>query len=102
MLAKRFAIAVLLLRGKNQKEITKMLHVSFSGTGSVANWLKNAKPKTRTAIERIISESNWEELSDKIEALFDKLPPRYGTDWSKAGKEKWERTKKRAARQVFR
>lgn len=102
MLAKRFTIAVLLLRGKRPKDIKNMLHVSYTATGSVASWLKNAKPKTLTTLERVIKESNWEGLVDKINALFDALPPRYGTNWQRVGKEKWKRTNERATRQAFR
>lgn len=102
MLAKRFTIAVLLLRGKRPKDITQILHVSYSATGSVASWLKNATPKTQATLERVIKESNWESLLDKIEALLDKLPTAYGTDWSKAGKKKWQRTTERATRQALR
>lgn len=102
MLAKRFTIAVLLLRGKRPKDIKNMLHVSNSATGSVTSWLKNAKPITRATLERVIRESNWESLVDKLDALFDALSPRYGTNWQRAGKEKWERTKERAARRALR
>ncbi|OGG28401.1 hypothetical protein A3A64_03615 [Candidatus Gottesmanbacteria bacterium RIFCSPLOWO2_01_FULL_48_11] len=102
MLAKRFTIAVLLLRGKRPKDITGILHVSYSATGSVSSWLKNASPKTLATLERVIKESKWESLLDKIEALLDTLPPQYGTDWSKAGKEKWKRTMERATRQTLR
>lgn len=102
MLAKRFTIAVLLLRGKRPKMIKEMLHVSFSATGSVASWLKNSSPKTQTALRRIIEESNWEEFIDKIEEMLDELPPIYGTDWHRAGKEKWKRKMARATRQSLR
>jgi len=102
MLAKRFTIAVLLLRGKRPKDIKNVLHVSNSATGTVGAWLKNAKPKTIATLERVIKESNWEGLIDKIDSFVDALPPRYGTDWSKIGKEKWQRKIGRAARQTIR
>jgi uncharacterized protein YerC len=102
MLAKRFTVAVLLLRGRQPKDIKKILHVSNSTTGSVGAWLKNAKPKTIATLERIMKESQWDAFIDKIEELFDELPPRYGTDWSKAGKAKWKRKVERASRQSLR
>jgi len=102
MLAKRFTIAVLLIRGRRPKDIKDILHVSNSATGSVGAWLKNASPKTRATLERVIKEGHWEQFIDKIEALFDELPPAYGTDWSKAGKEKWKRKMERSSRQSLR
>lgn len=102
MLAKRFTIAVLLLRGHRPQQIKETLHVSFSATGSVTSWLKNAKPKTLSALEHIIAETHWEQFLDKIEEMFDKLPPRYGTNWSRVGKEKWQRKMQRSTRQTLR
>jgi uncharacterized protein YerC len=102
MLAKRFTIAVLLLRGRRPKDVKDILHVSNSATGSVGAWLKNAGPKTRATLERVIKEGKWEQFIDKIDALFDELPPSYGTDWSKAGKEKWKRKMERSSRQSLR
>ena len=102
MLAKRFAIAVLLLRGRRPKDIKDVLHVSNSATGAVSAWLKNAKPKTIKTLERVIKESNWEEFIDQIEAHVDRLPLRYGTNWSKAGKDKWQLEKERASRRSLR
>lgn len=102
MLAKRFTIAVLLLRGRRPKEIKNILHVSNSATGSVSAWLKNAKPKTLETLTRVIKESNWEEFIDSIEAVIDDLPPMYGLNWSSVGKHKWERKMQRASRQHIR
>jgi uncharacterized protein YerC len=98
MLAKRFTIAVLLLHGRNQRDVKNILHVSNSATGSVAAWLKNARPKTLRTLQRVIKEGRWEAFIDKIEALFDELPPVYGSDWSRKGKEKWQRKMERSAR----
>lgn len=102
MFVKRFAIAVLLLRGKRAKDIKTILHVSDSSTSSVGAWLKNAKPKTVKTLERVIRESYWEEFIDKIEALIDVLPPRYGTNWSRVGKERGVRKIQRLSRQSLR
>lgn len=99
MLAKRFTIAVLILRGKQPVEIKSTLHVTYSTIGSVASWLKNAKPKTRNLLQSILKEGNWQKILDRIDALFDELPSAYGTDWSKVGKHKWKRKMERASRQ---
>lgn len=102
MLAKRYAIACLLLRKKTPSQITHILHVSFSTVRSVASWLKNAKPRTQTILEHHLKEEHWSEFIDRIDEIVDLLPPRYGTDWHQAGLEKWERTKKRASRNALR
>lgn len=102
MLAKRFTVAVLLLRGKRPVDISQALHVTYSTIGSVAGWVKNAKPQTRKLLQEIIHESNWQGLLDRIDELLDKLPPRYGTNWAEAGKDKWERVKNRASRRSLR
>lgn len=101
MLAKRFAIAVLLHRGRRPKDIKTILHVSNSATGAVSAWLKNASPKTITTLERIIQKSNWDQFIDTLDALFDSLPPRYGTDWSRRGKEKFKAQQERASRKLL-
>lgn len=102
MLAKRFAIAVLLHRGRRPIDIKHVLHVSNSATGAVSAWLKNAKPKTIETLERVIKESNWQEFIDSIEAMLDDVHPIYGTNWSSVGKERWKRKMVRTLRQSVR
>lgn len=102
MLAKRFTIAVLLLRGKRPIEIKETLHVTFSTIGSVGSWLKNAKPETASVLKAIIRDGKWQALLDRVDALLDELPPAYGTNWSLAGKAKWKRKMERASRRVLR
>lgn len=99
MLAKRLTIAVLLLRGKLPVDIANILHVSFSTIGRVNSWVDRAKPATKRELERVIDDAEWQAFFDTIEALFDKLPPRYGTDWDQAGKEKSQRAKDRFLRE---
>lgn len=102
MLAKRFTIAVLLLRGRRPKDIKDILHVSNSATGAVGAWLKNAKPETLATLERVIKESNWEEFVDNIKAYIDELPPTHGTDWRRIGQERMQRSRTRFARKSLR
>lgn len=98
MLAKRFTIAVLILRRRTFSEIKQTIHVSDSTVGSVNAWLKNAKPRTLKVLKLIIEESRWQRLLDQIDTLLDKIPPRYGTNWSQAGKAKWQRKMERSSR----
>ena len=62
MLSKRLAIAILLMRGHSQTLITKMLSVSYSATGAVASWLKNADPATSVILNTISQDDDWKEL----------------------------------------
>lgn len=102
MLAKRFTIAVLILRGRKPIDIKDTLHVSFSTIGSVGAWLKNAKPLTQVVLQTMIQGSNWQKIIDRVEALLDTLPPRYGTNWQEAGKAKWRRKMARSTRASLR
>lgn len=98
MLAKRIMCAVLLVRGHYPSEINKTLHITYSTIGSVASWVKNAKPKTQKVLKEISNQKDLEERLDKIDNFLDNLPPRYGTNWSTAGKEKYQNSRKRSAR----
>lgn len=98
MLAKRFAVAVLLIRGKRPIDIVAALHVSYALTGSVASWVKNAKPHTRQVLQRIMEEQELQALLDRVEGVLEALPPRYGSNWTMAAKERFENRQKRRAR----
>jgi uncharacterized protein YerC len=102
MLAKRFAVAILILRGKRPIDITGTLHVSYSTIRSVASWLKNAKPKTRQVLQSMIQQGKWQNIFDRVDALLEELPPVYGTNWSKAGQAKFQRKMERTSRQSLR
>ncbi len=102
MLAKRFTAAVLLIRGRSATEIKNSIYLSYSTIGSVSSWVKNAQPKTHELLVKISNEKNWESILDKIEALLDNLPPKHGTDWSLAGKEKYRRSRERSSRKSLR
>ncbi len=102
MLAKRLAAAILIVRGKSATQIKDSIHLSYTTIGSVASWVKNAKPQTQKILLNFSKQKDWEEILDKIEAMLDKLPPRYGTNWHEAGKAKWERLKKRSTRASLR
>ncbi len=102
VLAKRFTVAILLLRGKKPVDIKSTLHVSFSTITSVSSWVKNAKPKTKQVMESIIKDGNWQSILDRVEELLDAAPPMYHTDWTQAGKDKWRRKMERSTRQSLR
>ena len=62
MFSKRLAIAILIIRGHSQTTITKLLSVSYSATGAVKSWLKNADPSTLVILNAIAQSDDWKEL----------------------------------------
>jgi uncharacterized protein YerC len=101
MLSKRLAAAILLVRGKTATDIKNSIHLTYTTIGSVASWVKNAKPKTKEILLSFSKEKDWEEIVDKIESILDKLPPRHGTSWSESGKRKSQRAKKRSNKKTL-
>ena len=102
MLAKRFAIALLLKRGKKPIEIARILHVSFSMIRSVNEWITHASPSTMTILKSAQTTQTFEFFFDTLNSLLDKQLPRRGTNWHKAGKEKWKQEQERLARSRLR
>lgn len=102
MLAKRFAVAILLSRGKNTTEIHDSLHVSYTTISTVSSWTKNAKSQTVKLLRQISNEKGWEVLFDRVDEILDKIPPKRGSDWKEEYKEKRKRTSQRYARKSLR
>jgi uncharacterized protein YerC len=102
MLAKRFATAILIKRGRTANDIRHSIHVSFSTVGSVSSWIKNARPETQSLLETISNEKGWGEIIDKIENILDALPFRRHSDWKEESEKRRERRSKRYARKSLR
>jgi uncharacterized protein YerC len=102
MLAKRFAVAVLVSRNKQATEIHNAIHVSYTTIASVSSWVKNGKPKTQELLQKISKEKGWENTLDIIEDVLDKIHPARGTDWAEKYKERRVRRNKRFARENLR
>lgn len=102
MLAKRFAVAVLVSRNKQATEIHNAIHVSYTTIASVSSWVKNGKPKTQELLQKISKEKGWENVLDIIEEVLDGIHPARGTDWTERYKERRESKNKRSAREKLR
>lgn len=98
MLSKRLAIAVLLARGYNYKEIDETLKVSTSTIGTVHKQILVGAPGYKKAIDRISKKEKLENLFNNLDELLIKLsgPKRYQ---SSAWDEKSKRGKALAKRQ---
>jgi len=102
MVSKRLAAAILLVRGKSATDIKNAIHITYSTIGTVAAWVKNAKPMTKQILSQFSKEKDWEIIADKIEEILDKLPPIYGSNWTEVGKRKYKRIQKRSVSEVLR
>lgn len=102
MLAKRFTVALLLLRGQKPVTIASTIHVSFSMIRGVNEWITRANPATKALLDRVRASQDIMAFLDKLESLMDTLPPRWGTNWQAAGKAKWQRRGERSTRTSLR
>ena len=102
MLAKRFTVAILIVRGRPATEIRNSIHLSYSAIGTVAAWVKNGKPETKRILTKISAEKNWEAVLDTIDGILDKIPPRRHSDWKEEYKKKRQRTNQRLSRKSLR
>ncbi len=74
MLAKRLAIAFLLIKGYQYREISKVLRVSLGTIASVNLSLNHGKGSYRKILDRIAREENLEEFFGKIVEKLLSLP----------------------------
>lgn len=94
MLAKRFAIAVLLAKGYDYESIKHVLKVSQGTISSVKEDVVNSEEGYRKSIKRILKEEKIRKIFEVIDDLFDIVPPK-GGDWSEWRKKKWEKQMER-------
>jgi len=75
MLAKRLAIATLLMRGHDYRSISFLLKVSFSTIFRVKALLEQSEGGYRRVIENMLKKQAWKELLKDFEkTLFDLHP----------------------------
>lgn len=103
MLSKRLAIAVLLARGYNYRDIDETLKVSTSTVGTVHKQILVGALGYKKAIDRISKKEKLEDFWNNLEEIMIKLsgPKRYGSGkWkekSKQGKVLAKRQRKLSA-----
>jgi len=102
MMAKRLAIALLLVKGKGYIYIRDMLKVSTSTILLTKQWLLLGGSGYKKAAEQVIKEEDIEEFFDKLEELYQRLTiPQQGKDWSTIRSKQWkERTRKNRKRRL--
>lgn len=91
MLSKRLAIALLLARGYNYRDIDETLKVSTSTVGTVHKQILVGALGYKKAVERILKREKMENLFNNLDELLIKLsgPKRYKSS-------AWEEKSKRA------
>lgn len=103
MLSKRLAIAVLLARGYNYRDIDETLKVSTSTVGTVHKQILVGAPGYKKAMDRILKKEKVDNLLNNLDEILIKLsgPKRYeSATWeekSKRGKELSKRQRKLSA-----
>lgn len=102
MLAKRLAIAVLLIKGFSYSQIDDAIKVSRPTIMNVSLWLKHRGKGYKKAVENILKDEKKEEFIDKIEELLLKMenPAAVGSlqfyNRQQRGKELYKRKLKRS------
>lgn len=84
MLSKRIAIAFLLLKGYQYREISKILRVSLTTIGSVSLSLKHGRGGYKRILDRITREENLDEFFGKTIEKILSMPassPKGGGVW---------------------
>lgn len=71
MLAKRFAIAVLLTKGYTYRNIRLALKVSFPTIRSIQFWLDHGRGGLKTAVEKILTRKEVQKLLERLDKIID-------------------------------
>ena len=83
MLAKRVAIALMLLKNYDYRTIRDTLKVSLTTVGKVSLWLKYEGKGYRRVLEKIIRQQRWEDFFEKLDDKITKIVPPRSQSWQK-------------------
>ena len=102
MLAKRLAIAFMILKGYDYNTINERLKVSDPTIWTVKSHLKHKGKGYTLIIEKIMSKEKWETFWQDLDHFFIQiLPPRYGTNWKEARRKQWEKRHSQLKKRVI-
>lgn len=95
MIAKRIAIALMLVKGYGAGEIDAKLKVSVATIYSVKAWLEAKGGEYRSLLEEIAQEDRGqaqerEQLVNEAQSFFSLRP---GTNWKQQRREQWQKVK---------
>lgn len=80
MLAKRLAMAALILRGWHWREICDFLHVSSATVMRMKAWLEDGGLGFKKAAQRLEKKERWEDFWKRVESVLPELP-KSKSDW---------------------
>lgn len=91
MLAKRIAIALMILKGKSYEEIDQTLKVSTATIWKVKEWLNRKGDGFRTLLQDVMKhdERQTSRRQDALRDALEEQPPRR-RDWSTYKKGQWQ------------
>ncbi|MBI3577047.1 hypothetical protein HY086_03355 [Candidatus Gottesmanbacteria bacterium] len=72
MFAKRFAVALMLDKGFDYRDIRQILHVSTGTIAYMTNWLEQGGIGLKTAIRKLNREERMEEFWRKVNKLIER------------------------------
>ena len=100
MLAKRLAVAFMLMKNYDYETINERLKVSDPTIWNVRTSLSYKGKGYKMIIEKIMSKEKWEKFWQDLDHFFTQIiPPRPGTDWKEVRKKQW--AKRKAKRKLF-
>ena len=100
MLAKRLAIAFMLMKNYDYGTINERLKVSDPTIWNVKTSLAFKGRGYKMIIEKIMSKEKWEKFWQDLDHFFTQIiPPRTRTDWKKIRRKQW--AKRRAQIKPF-
>lgn len=74
MLAKRFTLACLIMRGWGWQDISNLLRVSSATINRMQNWLDGRGSGFRKALEKLEKKKRWEDFWSRVDDLLPELP----------------------------
>ena len=94
MIAKRIAVALMILKGYPSLDIEETLKVSGQTIWTMRVWLTAKGEGYREMLEEVIDRDERQEKEHK-QALWEarETTPRRGTDWKSARRNQWQRVK---------
>lgn len=90
MLAKRLAIAFMLIKNYDYESINTRLKVSDPTIWNVKTSLSYKGKGYKLIIEKIMSKERWEKFWQDLDHFFTQIiPPRSGTNWTEVRRKQW-------------
>jgi len=94
MLAKRLAIAILLGKGYDYRQIREILKVTPGTIAAVNLKLKYAGKGYKKVVGKVLKEEKIEKLLGKVNNVLEESLPPKGRNWSEWRKKRWKEARK--------